>query len=185
MIEVSVFSANIIEVSGIDYIMKKIYLDMDGVLSDFHKRFVDLFGHHPNEVKGSFTKSSQWKTFVENDNFATLDWFEGGQDLLKYLQDFDVPVEILSSSGGDMYYEEIAEQKTRWLRNNKIYFPVNIVPGKRFKKDYADPRHILIDDTERNIVEFIEAGGLAILHKRSEDTAAELEYMLCFDPVAQ
>lgn len=158
--------------------MNKIYLDMDGVLCDFEKRFVDVFGHSANDVRGTFTDSDQWKQFVEGDHFATLDWYPGGKELLNYLRMFGNNIEILSSSGGHAYYDKIAEQKTRWLRNNGIDYPVNIVPGKRFKKDYADPYHLLIDDTERNIVEFIEAGGFAILHKETDYTIAMLEFML-------
>lgn len=159
-------------------LMRKIYLDMDGVLCDFDKRFRELFGHPPDEVKGTFTKSSHWKEFVDGDNFATLDWYPGGKELLKYLNNFNVPIEILSSSGGHEFYEIIANQKTRWLRNNGINFTANIVPGKRYKKDFADPYHVLVDDTERNVIEFIEAGGFAILHKEIDHTIATLEFML-------
>lgn len=158
--------------------MEKIYLDMDGVISDFDKRFFELFGHSANEVKGTFTKSDLWEKFVNGGNFETLDWFPGGERLLEYLREFDVPIEILSSSGGAEYYDLIAEQKTNWLRNNNILFPVNIVPGKRYKKDYANSSHILIDDTERNIVEFIECGGFAIHHRDATTTMAILEYMI-------
>ena len=158
--------------------MKKIYLDMDGVLCDFDKRFHELFDHPPNEVKGTFTHSTHWKEFVTGDHFATLDWYPGAKELLQYLNQFNIPIEILSSSGGEEYYEIIAEQKTRWLRNNGIDFAVNIVPGKRYKRDFADPYHVLIDDTERNIIEFIEAGGFAVLHTNLDYTIATLEYML-------
>lgn len=158
--------------------MRKLYLDMDGVLCDFDKRFRELFGHPPEEVKGTFTKSSHWKEFVEGEHFATLDWFPGAKDLLEYIHGFDIQVEILSSSGGEEFYTEIADQKTRWLRSNNLHYPVNIVPGKRYKRDFAHPQHVLVDDTDRNIVEFIEAGGFAILHLKPEDTISVLEYIL-------
>lgn len=142
----------------------KIYLDMDGVLSDFNKRFYEVHSIEPESVRGTFTDSDAWEKFVQEGHFATLDWFPGGKELWKFVSSLRVPVEILSSSGGHRFYETIAEQKKTWLRNNGIHIPVNVVPGKRFKKDFAQPTHILIDDTERNVIEFIEAGGLAFLH---------------------
>lgn len=158
--------------------MWKIYLDMDGVLSDFDKRFVETFNIKPNDVRGTFTASDQWKQFVEQEHFATLDWFPGGKELLAFLRQFDIPIEILSSSGGHIFHEEITKQKTAWLRDNNINFPVNVVPGKKYKKDYADWNHLLIDDTERNIIEFLEAGGMAILHNNPKNTIATLEFIL-------
>jgi hypothetical protein len=158
--------------------MWKIYLDMDGVLSDFEKRFVELFGRSASSIGGTFTESAEWERFVTHGHFETLDWFPGGKELLQFLGRYDVPIEILSSSGGHKYHKEISEQKTIWLKNNDIHYPVNIVPGKKYKKDYADVKHILIDDTERNVVEFIESGGLAFLHKTPETTISNLEKLL-------
>lgn len=153
----------------------KIYLDMDGVLCDFDKRFVEVHSIDPNSVRGTFTESAAWQQFVGEGHFATLDWFPGGLQLWKYVSSLGVPLEILSSSGGHKFYETIAEHKTTWLRDNGINIPVNIVPGKRYKRDFADSAHILIDDTERNVVEFVEAGGIALLHKDVKTTIKNLE----------
>jgi hypothetical protein len=153
----------------------KIYLDMDGVLCDFHKRFVEVHSIEPDSIRGTFTESPEWEQFVNEEHFATLDWFPGGKQLWKYVSTLGVPLEILSSSGGDRFYDMIAEQKKTWLRNNGIDIPVNIVPGKRYKRDFAHESRILIDDTERNIVEFIDAGGLAFLHNNVDRTIKNLE----------
>ena len=156
----------------------KIYLDMDGVLCDFNKRFVEVNAINPEEVRGTFTNSREWEQFVYEEHFATLDWFPGGTELWKYVSSLGVPLEILSSSGGHRYYDMIVAQKTTWLQENGIDIPVNIVPGKRYKRDFARSTHILIDDTDRNVVEFIEAGGIALLHKESTTTIKNLELFI-------
>lgn len=156
----------------------KLYLDMDGVLCDFNKRFVEVHSIDPESVRGTFTDSAAWEQFVAEGHFATLDWFPGGKELWSFVCSLRVPVEILSSSGGHKFYETIAEQKKTWLRNNGIDIPVNIVPGKRYKKDFAKSTHILVDDTERNVIEFIDAGGLAFLHLDVKNTIRNLELFL-------
>ena len=153
----------------------KIYLDMDGVLCDFEKRFVEVHSIAPDSIGRTFTESPEWEQFVSEGHFKTLDWFPGGMELWKCVSSLGVPLEILSSSGGHKFYETIAEQKTTWLRDKGIDIPVNIVPGKRHKRDFADLARILIDDTERNVVEFIEAGGIALLHRESTTTIKNLE----------
>lgn len=160
--------------------IRKIYLDMDGVLSDFSKRFIEVNTIDPEEVRGTFTESEAWDKFVNDGHFATLEWFPGGIQLWDYLKPNLLvrDIEILSSSGGHRFYETIAKDKTEWLRKNNIHIPVNVVPGKRFKRDFAHPSHLLIDDTERNVVEFIEAGGEAILHRTFEETLVELKRFL-------
>ena len=147
---------------------------MDGVITDFDKRFVELHGVPPGKVQGAFTKSEFWEMFVKGRHFETLEWFHEGKELFKFLSSFGIPMEILSSSGGEIFYEEITEHKTSWLRNNNINIPVNIVPGKRYKKDFAHEHHLLIDDTHRNVVEFKEAGGKAILHQNLKDTMEQV-----------
>lgn len=154
--------------------ISKIYLDMDGVLCDFNKRFVEVHSIDPDSIRGTFTETPEWEQFVNENHFATLDWFPGGKELWGYVSSLGVRLEILSSSGGHRFYDMIAEQKKTWLRNNGINIPVKIVPGKRYKKDFAYSTHILIDDTERNVVEFIEAGGLAFLHKDVRTTIKNL-----------
>ena len=52
------------------------------------------------------------------------------------------------------------------------------MPGRRFKKDYANSNSIIIDDTWDVIENFRQNGGLAILHKNAKETVAILESMI-------
>lgn len=132
----------------------KIYLDIDGVLTDWEIR--------------KFPTGEEWKKWF--DDFITYEGFlyvakHATADLLTNFLDWSgVPIEILSSAGGTPLYDQIREQKVRWLLDHDIFYPVNVVPGKWHKKDFAHPNALLIDDQQVNCTDFIKAGGHAICH---------------------
>jgi hypothetical protein len=159
-------------------VIEKIYLDMDGVLTNFESRWAELFGGPPGVVRDRKNFSDEWPQFVKKGAFKTLDWFPGGQELLKYIQSKKVTVEILSSSGGARFHFEVVEQKDFWLRTHGIFYKINIVPGRKFKAEYAKPNVVLIDDTKEIIDSFNAAGGIGILHKDVNITIEKLESLL-------
>ena len=157
----------------------KLYLDMDGVLCDFEKRFTTLYGKDALGARDRKNFTTNWPNFIMDGNFESLEWFPGGKELLDFIQnETDWEVEILSSSGGEKFHSEVAAQKVVWLCNNGIPYKANIVPGRKHKTAYATPETILIDDTEDIIVNFNAAGGLGILHKDANETLAKLRTLL-------
>lgn len=148
---------------------------MDGVLTDFEKKYEELFGVRPKEVSGR-TKHfwENWDTFVKGGNFVHLEKHEGADKLLTFVNMLGVPVEILSSSGGQTHHEYVTTQKIAWLCNHGIPFKANIVPGGSKKALYAKPWNILVDDTDRVVEEYRAAGGTAILHYDVDVTIREL-----------
>ena len=162
--------------------IKKIYLDMDGVLCNFERRYLELYDELPGSMRNRKDFDVNWDHFVQTGQFRTLDWWSGGRELLtyitKYWQENEVEVEILSSSGGQKYHEEVALQKVGWLRDKGIPFKANIVSGRKAKAEYATPESILIDDTHDVIQGFIAAGGIGVHHKDIGNTLLMLDKLL-------
>lgn len=156
----------------------KVYLDLDGVIANFEKRFIELFQESPGEFRDRKEWSTNWTTFIEGKHFETLDWWPGGQELLDYLIRNNVDVEILSSSGGNKFHDKVVEQKLVWLEKNHISYKANVVAGRKKKAEFATPDSILIDDTDDVIKAFREAGGIGIHHKDIGNTLMLLDIYL-------
>jgi len=156
----------------------KIYLDMDGVIADFVKRYNELYHMDPDSKEARKNFSNRFMNFIKTKQFETLEPMPDTSALIEYLKNQDVPVEILSSTGRPESHEEVARQKTVWLCNHGISFKGNFVPGKELKKNFATPTSLIIDDTLSVITDWQEAGGLAIHHKNARETMVMLKFYL-------
>ena len=156
----------------------KIYLDMDGVLTNFEKRYVEKFGEFPRDLdKRRQHFWDNWKKFVDDRDFETLEKHPNADELLATVALFakeGIPIEILSSSGGGYSHDIVTEQKKVWLKNNGIDFHANIVPGGGHKRRFASQWNILVDDTESVITRYRDAGGTAIHHTDIKETIKQL-----------
>lgn len=147
----------------------KIYLDMDGVLANFNKKYAEVFQIDPADVViHSYESAKNFEEFIRGNNFVDLDYMPNATRLLEFVDGLGVDVEILSSSGGALHHSEVEMQKKIWLNSKFLHYPVNIVPGGSKKAAFAAPDCVLIDDTPRVVEKFRAAGGIAILHRDDE-----------------
>lgn len=161
-----------------------IFVDMDGVLTDFKKRFVERFNEdpeidYPSKNKEKVAYKGRFATMVEENQFATLDPMSDLDEGLRFLEcllafkRYDFTIKILSSTAKIELKQPISEQKDKWLADYGITYPAIYVPGKKLKQYYARPDRLLIDDTISNIDQWRALGGKAILHTSWKHTIEE------------
>jgi hypothetical protein len=158
--------------------IEKIYLDMDGVIADFEKRYKERYGIHPSEAESQKKFNGYFDDFIQTQQFATLDLMPNAHTLINTLENIflekGIPTEILSSTANIKRHDELSTQKSKWLKDHGILFKQNFVPGKELKYKFATPTSIIIDDTDVVISDWKKAGGIPIHHKDVETTLAML-----------
>lgn len=159
------------------FTVSKIYLDMDGVISDFSKRYHELYQTTPERDDKSKEFGKRFDHFIETKQFATLDPMPGMMLLIDFLRKAPVPTEILSSTARESRHDDISTQKMVWLQTHGITFKPNFVPGKHLKKNFATSDSLIIDDTESVIGDWMKAGGQTIWHQDIPSTLAILRTM--------
>jgi hypothetical protein len=159
------------------YKINKIWLDLDGVIADFGKKFKEVYGIKPPDTTLDKGKEEQnrFKDFVHEHYFAELDLMPDALMGINFLRRTKIPVEILSSTARPEFYDTLSTDKKIWLQRNGIEFPSTFVPDKRHKRNYVSENAILIDDTPVNIDQWRTDGGIGILHKDWYDTISILQ----------
>lgn len=153
--------------------MKTIFIDMDGVLCDFEKKYEELFKVPTREVRNNKDDKlykKNWNEFLDQQGFKYLDWFEGGKELYRFLESLEIQLCILSSAGGFHRQKLVMHQKLDWLAHNGIFCPAVIVPGRKYKAGFASKDSFIIDDTADVVESFIQNGGSGVVHKNVDDT---------------
>jgi ribosomal protein S9 len=96
-----------------------------------------------------------------------MEWMPDGRKLWDAIKKYDPT--ILSSPSNHV---SSVEGKKTWLKKN---LPEVSYIIEKHKEKYADKDSVLIDDREKNIKKWEEAGGIGILYKNAEDTIKKLE----------
>lgn len=152
-----------------------IYLDLDGVFADFNGA---VQKHCPGLVYQQHSKQI-WEVLETIPNFfSTLDVLP---DLKLYDivlgNDFDVQfLTALPRATG--YLKTAQRDKTDWVHEHIDCAQVNCVSSWEMKKYFCRGKHdILIDDSPRNITDWIKVGGTGILHVTLEDTLKQIHQL--------
>jgi hypothetical protein len=148
--------------------MIKLYLDMDGVIANFHKAY--------RVYDPGFDRKKFRQAVMDYKIFEDLEPMPNAMVLLSFVEILDVDIEILTSMGtfDTVQGAEAKRQKLVWLAKHNITYPANFVRTKIEKAQYATPFSILIDDSIGCITPFNEAFGHGILY----DDAAQKEALL-------
>lgn len=152
----------------------KIYCDMDGVLTDFEKRFFDKVNEvgpdyyplkdikkivKPKDFENIFGIEEFWK-FIDQtvgvSFWVGMDWMSNGKELWSFISKYNPS--LLTSPSRD---NTSRLGKNLWVRNNLSPKPKVIFAYSASKQNYANENSILIDDKKSNIEEWKAAGGIA------------------------
>ena len=159
-----------------DFVPKyQIYCDMDGVLTDFEKRFVTLLQQegpkyyskatiaqvtrpkHFDKLEGT---EEFWKFIDQHiglEFWSEMPWMPQGQVLWDFIQPYGP--KLLTSPSED---NTSRLGKRLWVRNHLFPAPEVIFRFGDAKSDFANENSILIDDKPSNLVAFASKGGIAI-----------------------
>ncbi len=163
----------------------RIYCDLDGVLCDFEKAFLKLTNIEVEQYLEKFGKEKTWQVVIDNGSkfWSDLEWMPDGKELWKFIVDLQ-PI-ICSTPNRDIS-SRIGKKK--WCEKNLGITGETITRYKEWTGDNAkiiltaykhkfikSNTDILIDDREKNIIKWLEYGGIGILHKNTKRTIYELK----------
>lgn len=150
----------------------KIFCDMDGVLCDFNTQFIKFSdGIDPKIYEGMYGKDGFWDLInkIGVKFWAGMPWMSGGKKLWSYIEKYTPS--LLSAPS---YDDSSKIGKRLWVKNNLPGAKLILAPAIE-KQEYASPNHILIDDFDRNIEQWVNKGGIGILYKNTNQTIRELK----------
>jgi len=135
-----------------------IFLDLDGVMADF-----DL--HAVQQGKRTADGQNKWDE-IDRQWWVTMPAFAGAKEFYDAAKKMGV-VKFLTAPALDA---ECFAGKADWVQSfvpeqGKLILKHLIICPSADKHYLAKPHHILVDDRESNIQEWIAAGGIGILHK--------------------
>ena len=149
-----------------------IYCDMDGVLCDFDKRFMEFSnGIPPSRYESEFGKKAFWKLISGQGVkfWVDIPWMSDGKQLWKYIKPYNPS--LLSAPS----MEESSRLGKRLWVDNEIPGTKLILRSAEQKQEFAKPNAILIDDRLSNIEQWRAKGGIGILHTSVNQTIEQLK----------
>lgn len=170
--------------------IKKIFLDMDGVICECVPAFVHLAEQtglplsYPLASAHDTSDQRLFYEFVERGLFATLPPMHDLPYLLSELEairhEYGITIEMLTSINtlDETTAQKTVEQKKAWLKQHGINYAFNFVNISFQKGDFATPDSVLIDDSATPIEHFLMNGGKTIAHLNAHDTIEHLRAML-------
>ncbi len=158
----------------------KIYVDLDGVLANFEKRFEDLAGMGADEYKDEYGIKEFWNLIDEKHKVSFWRGIEPMVDagkLIDFVSKYDY--ELLTAPS---VKKQSVIGKSLWVKDKTgQLFPSLPKVNYKFAKDkhLIKPKltefDILIDDRQDTIDRWNRAGGTGILHTSADNTITQLE----------
>jgi len=144
------------------------------VMANFDKRVKQLTGKLPFKQ----SDEAMWAAIKKDPDFyEKLELHDDAMELWNFIKDYDVevltgiPKQERGFRNADVHKKDWVKRKiSPTLKTNTVYAAQ--------KKDFATPDSILIDDMNKNINAWIEAGGIGIRHTSTASTLKQLKEIL-------
>lgn len=158
--------------------MTILFIDMDGVLCDFEHAAKQVLGKSI-EADPTTEKAKKDHAIIRQvPNFwSTLPWTDDGKQLWNYVKVYEAHI-LSAYANWDL---RSAQEKLTWIHNHLGTLPkdrIHIVQRKE-KQDYATAisgkPNVLVDDWEKNVIEWKHAGGIPIHHVGARSSITKLE----------
>lgn len=159
----------------------QIYCDMDGVLTNFEKRFVDMLQQEgpkyyskatiaqvtrPKHFEALEGQTEFWKfidQYVGIEFWSGMEWMPNGKALWSFIEPYGP--KLLTSPSRD---NTSRLGKRLWVKDHLVPAPEVIFRFGDAKSDFANENAILIDDKPSNLAAFSAKGGIALEVKDGE-----------------
>jgi hypothetical protein len=151
----------------------KIYVDMDGVLTDFELQTKKLTGFTPQQLQDQGGDKKMWGEIGKHEIgfWKDMPWMDGSKVFWDFVKKFNP--KILSAPSRSI--DDCKPGKLAWVKNNLGSHVVVVFARASEKMNYADSESILIDDLQKNIDGWKSKGGLGILFKSPQQVIKELQ----------
>lgn len=152
-----------------------IYIDLDGVISDFNAHILTCLGKSISDFdpKGKLWSSMDYYNKTVAPFFRTMPKMSDADELVIYIAGSYKSVKFLTASG--FTPRDVKEQKIAWCAEHYPDIECIVVTKSPEKAQYAHPHAILIDDRNKSIGPWVAAGGIGILHTDAKSTIEKLE----------
>ncbi len=155
--------------------IEEVFLDMDGVLTNFHKGVCDSFDQLydlSNLSMWDFWKDWKPKTtrtniidICDQDFWAELEWHDEGHEILHALEDI-YGAENIFLVTKPMPNPGSWTGKKMWVDEHLFRYGDRLIITEASRAMLASPTSLLVDDSQKNVDDFRMAGGQAILIPR-------------------
>ncbi len=158
--------------------MRRLYIDLDGVLADFDGHYERLFGTRPDRLSPSAMSKTDfdrgfWDNIRSHPTFyQDLPPMPDAMQLWEGVKRLHPLPTILT--GLPYSITEAEYQKRMWVMNNISASVPVIACASRDKRNYCTPGDVLVDDWIKWQSAWEDAGGIFIVHTSAEDSLAKL-----------
>ena len=163
--------------------IRQIFLDQDGVLADFESGLTKALGYKVNLKDKKDVYDAEKRKLTAQRLFLNLEPLPDAWKLVDYCTNSGIHTEILTAAG-TVNRTLVIKDKIDWIRRyvHPHWIVIPTFKGSQ-KAAFAHKKAVLIDDRQRNIDVWVEAGGIGILHETADETIKQLNKIICLGPL--